>query len=86
MQKPLHPIQIQILKLLYNKKLTIYQISKELKIPTQLINYHVKSLTEKGLLIKEQSDTNRFVYFTNKDLIELKTHKNQDLLIIKMIV
>ena len=86
MQKPIHPIQIKILKLLYNKKLTIYQISKELKIPTQLISYHVKSLTKKGLLIKQEFNSNRFIYFTNKDLVELKTRKDKDLLIIKMVV
>jgi len=84
--KPLHPIQIQILKTLYNQKLTIYELGKVLKIPTALVRYHVKYLESKNLVKKEKRMDSSFLYFTNKELVQLIKEENKDIVLIKLTV
>ena len=45
-----HPIRIKILDALSKKKLNNRELSKQLRISEQLINYHLKFLINSGLI------------------------------------
>jgi len=83
-KKPLHPIQIQILKALYNQKMTIYYLSKNLKLPSPLVRYHVMCLVNKNLLKKEKRMDNSFVYFVNKEVIKLNKKDDKVVILIEL--
>jgi len=85
-EKPLHPIQIQILKVLYNQRLTVYALGKALNLPTSLVRYHVKYLEEKNLVKKMKRMDNAFLYYTNREVVEVKREREKDIIIIKFTV
>ena len=85
-KKPLHPIQIQILKALYNQKMTIYYLSKTLKLPSPQVRYHVMHLVNKNLLKKEKRMDNAYSYYTNKELIQIVKEKDKDVVLIKVVI
>jgi len=84
-KKPLHPLQIQILMLLYNRKLTPYKISACFSKPYQLVKYHVDQLfSQKLLLRKEKPDGRGFLYYTNKRMVKLETKKDKKIIYIRI--
>ena len=84
MRKIFHPIQVQILKLLYRKKLTIYHISKILSKPTPLVQFHIGQLFKKGFLLRKPlEDKKGFLYYTNKNKVKLFEERNKQILYIK---
>ena len=81
MRKILHPIQVQILKLLYKRALTMYHVSKILSKPTPQIQFHIKHLYKNGFLLrKPKEDGKGFLYYTNKKRIKLLEEKNREIL------
>jgi len=84
MEKPLHPLQIDILKILYGKKMTIYKVAKKLNKQTPLIQFHVRQLYNKKLLIrKEMENRNGFLYYTNKRTVKIINDKDKEILYIR---
>jgi len=84
-KRPLHPLQIQILVLLYSRKLTPYKISVKLSRPYQLIKYHVDQLfTQKLLLRKEKPSGKGFLYYTNKRMVRLEKKSDKKVIYIRV--
>jgi len=67
----LHPLKIRILKVLLNgEKLTIYGLSRRLKVPWQNLAWHVKSLRDAGLLKEEYINGKRF-FSVNEEKVKI---------------
>lgn len=76
---PLHPLQVEILKLLRGRKLTIYRLAGMLNERENLIRCHVKQLL-KYKLVKKLTDkkSRKSLYTLNKSKIEIKNLKDKD--------
>jgi len=85
MSKPLHSLQVKILKLIYKRKMSIYKISKILGKPTPLIQFHVNHLYKMGLLRREENKKNKgYVYKTNHSKVKIEDVKDKTIVYIKV--
>jgi len=73
MPRALHPIQVKILKLIYNRSMSVYKMSKELNIPTPQVQFHVSQLHKKGFVNAIENKSGRGkVYRANKRKVKIE--------------
>jgi len=78
--RALHPIQVQIIRNLYENTTSLYKIAEKLNIPYPKLIYHVSQLYKKGLLVKTNKNE-KIIYRVNKKVVKITYDKKGNIII-----